>query len=97
MAEVAFVAAKVDLKRNVPETVARLTGGEYFTFKDARSLDARIPTIMNDVPNRYVLSFQPSLASNGLHALHVTVPTRPALQIQARSSYWLDSEAMKFK
>jgi len=95
IAEVAFVAAKADLKQNVPETVAHLTGGEYFVFKDARSLDSRIPTIMNDVPNRYVLSFQPSSPTKGPHALHVTIPTRPELAIQARSSYWLDSEMVR--
>jgi hypothetical protein len=30
LATIAFVAARDSLQKNVPETVARLTGGEYF-------------------------------------------------------------------
>jgi hypothetical protein len=42
-----------------PETVAELTGGEYFKFENSRSLVRNLLTISNHVPNRYVLSFQP--------------------------------------
>jgi len=59
LARIAFLAAKDGLKRNVPESVAQLTGGEYFTFKDAKTLTQHLITISNDVPNYYFLSFRP--------------------------------------
>src|SRR5208282_2086168 len=38
LARMAFLTARDGLKRNVPESVAQLTGGEYFAFSDARTL-----------------------------------------------------------
>ena len=43
----------------MPESVAQLTGGEYFAFKDATTLSRHLIPISNDVPNYYVLSFSP--------------------------------------
>jgi VWFA-related protein len=90
IAELAFVAAKADLLRNVPETVARLTGGEYFNFKDEKSLDSRLVALMNDVPNHYVLSFRPASPTPGPHTLRLKVTARPELIVEARSAYWID-------
>ena len=90
IAELAFVAAKADLRRNVPETVARLTGGEYFNFKDEKSLDSRLVALMNDVPNHYVLSFRPASPTPGPHTLRLKVTARPELIVEARRAYWMD-------
>lgn len=95
IAELAFVAAKVDLRRNVPETVARLTGGEYFNFKDAKSLASRLVALMNDVPNHYVLSFPPASPTPGPHALRLKVTAQPEFIIEARSAYWIDEETLQ--
>ena len=65
LARMAFLAAKDGLKRNVPESVAQLTGGEYFAFKDAKTLAQHLITISNDVPNYYVLSFRPQSPQAG--------------------------------
>ena len=92
IAELAFFAAKIDLQHNVPETVARLTGGEYFSFKDEKSLASRLVGIMNDVPNHYVLSFRPTSPTTGPHTLRLKVTTQPKLIIEARSAYWIDGE-----
>ena len=95
VAELAFFAAKVDLQHNVPETVARLTGGEYFNFKDAKSLDSRLVALMNDVPNHYALSFRPTSPTPGPHTLRLKVTTQPELIIGARTSYWIDDETLE--
>ena len=86
----AFLAARDGLERNVPETVARVTGGEYFAFKDARSLAQGLVTISNDVPNHYVLSFVPQMPHTGLHALELRLKDRPGLEVKARNAYWVD-------
>ncbi len=93
LARMAFLAAKEGLQHNVPETVARLTGGEYFGFKDARSLARSLVVIANDVPNHYVLSFVPQTPHPGLHALELGLRNRPDLELKARSAYWVDGDA----
>jgi len=94
LAKMAFLAGRDGLRRNVPETVANLTGGEYFPFKDVRSIERDMITISNHVPNRYILSFHPQSPHPGLHALTLRLKNYPNLEIQARSSYWADAEIM---
>ena len=60
-AKMAVIATVDGLRRNVPETVSHLTGGEYFKLTDAKSLERDLATIGNHLPNRYVLSFNPRL------------------------------------
>lgn len=92
IARMAFLAAREGLRRNVPEAVAQLTGGEYFGFKDAKTLSRQLVTISNDVPNRYVLSFVPQAPAAGMHALALTVKSRPELEVRARTAYWVQGE-----
>jgi VWFA-related protein len=93
LARMAFLAAKDGFRRNVPESVAQLTGGEYFAFKDATTLSRHLITISNDVPNYYILSFRPQSPTPGLHALELRLKDRPELQVSARNAYWVDAEA----
>jgi len=92
LARMAFLAARDGFKRNVPESVAQVTGAEYFAFKDAATLTRRLISISNDVPNYYVLSFRPQSPHLGLHALQLRVKNRPGLQLRARKAYWVDVE-----
>ena len=91
LARIAFLAAKDGLKRNVPESVAQLTGGEYFAYKDARTLAQHLITISNDVPNYYFLSFRPQSPRQGPHALELKVKNRPDYRVKARKGYWVDA------
>ena len=90
VARVAFLAARDGFKRNVPESVAKLTGGEYFSFHNAASLKDRLIMISNDVPNYYVLSFRPKSPEPGLHALELYVKDRPQLKVSSRKAYFVD-------
>jgi len=90
LARMAFLLAKDGLKRNVPRSVAQLTGGEYFAFKDAKTLAQHLITISNDVPNYYYLSFHPQSPHTGLHALELKVKNRPEYEVRARKGYWVD-------
>ncbi len=95
LGRMAFVAARDSLKRNVPESVAQMTGGEYFPFRNAKTLSQRLVTISNDAPNYYVLSFHPQSPSLGAHVLEVKLKERPGLQLRARTSYWVAGSAAK--
>jgi hypothetical protein len=92
LAKMAAIVATDALRRNVPETVAHLTGGEYFKLGDARSLERDLETIANHLPNRYVLSFQPQSPHPGLHLISVRVPEYDHVEVLARSSYWANPE-----
>ena len=91
IARAAFVAAFEGLQKNIPETVAKLTGGEYFKLSNAKSLERDLQTISNHIPNRYILSFQPQSPSPGLHVISLTAPNYSVLDIFARSSYWAET------
>jgi len=90
LAKIAALAAVGGLRRNTPETVAHLTGGEYFKFTNTKSLENDLNTIANHIPNRYVLSFHPQEPQPGIHALQLTLKDYPDLKVTARSSYWID-------
>lgn len=91
----ALLAAGHGLRRNVPKTVANLTGGEYLVFKNLNTLTDDLLTVSNDVPSYYVLTFSPRSPSPGFHALELKVKDRPRLIVKARNAYWVDNAATK--
>ena len=93
LAKVAFTAGIHGLQRNVPETVADLTGGEYFRFKDTKTLERDLETISNHVPNRYMLTFHPQSPHPGLHAVELRLKAYPNLDLSARNSYWVEGDS----
>lgn len=92
LAKMAAIATADSMQRNVPETVANLTGGEYFQFQNSRSLVSDMIAISNHVPNRYVLSFQPQSPHPGFHSVELRLSGHPGLHLIARSGYWIDSD-----
>jgi VWFA-related protein len=93
LAKLAAMVTVNGLKTNVPETVATLTGGEYFGFENRGTLVRDLITISNHVPNRYVLSFQPQAPHSGFHSVELKLVGHPELHLIARSGYWADTEA----
>ena len=91
LGRMAFVAATDSLKHNVPESVARMTGGEYFPFKNAKTLRQGIVSISSDLPNYYMLSLRPESPSPGPHLLQVRLRDRPDLRLQSRTLYWVEA------
>lgn len=94
LAKLAAMASVESLERNAPETVARLTGGGYFKFEDNRSLVRDLVALSNQLPNRYVLSFQPQAPHAGFHAVELRLKNYPSLRVSARSGYWVDEETV---
>jgi VWFA-related protein len=93
----AYIAASDGFKRNIPESVAQLTGGEYFTLKTSKLLSQDLVHIANDLPNHYVLSFSPQSPGPGFHALELKLKDRPDLEVRARNAYWIDAESTAVK
>lgn len=83
------------LRRNVPEAVARLTGGESFKMGDTRAIQRSLQTLSNHLPNRYILSFHPQSSHPGFHFLAVHLRDYDHLVVTARNGYWEDLPAAR--
>ena len=92
VAKIAALAGVNGLRKDIPQTVAHLTGGEFFKFNNVKSLEKDLGAISNHVPNRYLLSFHPQDPQPGIHALELTLKDYPNLKVTARSSYWIDED-----
>jgi VWFA-related protein len=92
LAHLAEIAARNALRRNISESVAHLTGGEYFKFKNAKTLDHDLFTIANHIPNRYVLSFQPQSPTPGFHSIVLKLRDGSKLSVEARDGYWVNTD-----
>jgi hypothetical protein len=100
LATMTYLTARNALRTNTAESIAQLAGGEFFHFRNAKDLKANLIAVSNDVPNYYVLSFRPTSATPGLHALHVetrNVETRNRshLVVKARREYWIDEDSAR--
>lgn len=89
-AKMAAIATADSLQQNVPATVTRLTGGEYFKLGNERRLEEDLTAIGNHLPNRYMLSFHPQAPRPGLHVLTLKLPDYEGLEVTARTSYWAE-------
>jgi VWFA-related protein len=92
-AKMAAIATADSLLKNVPATVTRLTGGEYFKLGSDRNLEQDLTAIGNHLPNRYTLSFHPLAPHPGLHVLALKLPDYESLKVTARTSYWAEPAA----
>ena len=90
LAKAAALAATDSLHGNAAESVAQLTGGEYFKFSDSRSLQRDVLEISHHLPNRYILSYHPIAPHPGFHAIGLRLKEFPDLVVQARNGYWAD-------
>jgi VWFA-related protein len=90
LATMAFLTARNSLRTNTAESLAQLTGGKFLPFHNAKDLKASLIALSNDIPNYYVLSFQPANPSPGMHALHVTTKSGPQFVTEFRREYWVD-------
>jgi VWFA-related protein len=89
-AQVAAVAAMDGMRHNTLETVAHLTGGEFYKVESEKSITSDLLSLANHVPNRYVLSFQPQSPSPGPHSIVLRLKNYSNLLVTARTNYWVD-------
>ena len=92
LAHLAEIAARNALRKNISESVAHLTGGESFKFKNEKTLDQDLFTIANHIPNRYVLSFVPKSPTPGFHSIVLKLRDGSKLSVEARNGYWVNAD-----
>jgi VWFA-related protein len=76
------------MRKNVPSTIASMTGGEYELFATRKKFDLRMNDFTNHLHSRYLLSFAPQSPHPGLHQIRVRLQNAANAAVLARSSYW---------
>ena len=79
------------MRKNVPNTVATMTGGEYELFTTRKKFEIRMNDFTNHLHSRYLLSFAPQGPQPGLHQLRVQLKDGGNMAVLARTSYWAES------
>ena len=82
------------MKKNTAKSLAVLSGGDYFSFRNRSGFDESLTKLTNRVHNYYLLSFPvPKGAESGLHELRVIVPEYPQAEVRARRNYYAGDAA----
>ncbi|HUO16769.1 MAG TPA: VWA domain-containing protein [Verrucomicrobiae bacterium] len=79
------------MRKNVPSTVASMTGGEYQLFTTRKKFEFHMNDFDNHLHSRYMLSITPKNPHPGLHQLRVHLADPAKRTVLARSSYWAES------
>ena len=87
-----FMAVQA-VRKNVPHSLAALTGGEYTNFTTQKGFDRGIGRLQNHIHNYYLLSFKPTpgpdgAVAPGLHKITVKLPEYPSAEIRSRLTYY---------
>ena len=80
------------MKKNMPRTVAAMTGGEYEMFATGKNFDLRMIDFSNHLHSRYLLSIEPKSPHAGLHQLRVRLKHQGDQVVLARGSYWAEGK-----
>jgi VWFA-related protein len=78
------------MRKNIPSTVASMTGGEYELFTSRKKFEARMNDFTNHLHSRYLLSFAPREPHPGLHQIQVRLKDPQKNTVLARTSYWVE-------
>lgn len=80
------------MRKNVPKTVAEMTGGEYELFATRKKLEVRMNDFTNHLHSRYLLSIAPKDPHPGLHQIRVRLHDPQHNAVLARTSYWAEGQ-----
>ena len=78
------------MRKNVPSTIASMTGGEYELFATRKRFEVRVNDFTNHLHSRYLLSFAPKSPHPGLHQIRVRLKEAAEATVLARTSYWAE-------
>jgi VWFA-related protein len=86
-AKLAIMAVQA-MRKNTPQTIATMTGGEYELFVSKTGFESRMMDFANHLHNRYLLSFEPKDPHPGLHRVRVSLRQQREATVVARDRYW---------
>jgi VWFA-related protein len=84
-----LVAIRNAMKKNMPQALAEMTGGEYELFMTRKTFETNLESFANHLHSRYLLSFEPKNPEPGIHEIHVSLKKSAEKQtLLFRRSYW---------
>lgn len=84
-----MLMAMNSVRKNVPKSLASMTGGEYELFASQKTFESDLLDFTNHLHSRYVLTFQPKQPHPGLHQIRVRIRQSGNVTVLARTSYWV--------
>jgi VWFA-related protein len=88
-----FAAARQAMRKNTPQALASMTGGEYELFTSRKGFETDLTSFANHLHSRYELSFDPKNPHPGLHQIRVRLRNPGNQTVLFRSSYWVAEAA----
>jgi len=82
--------AQQAMRKNIPNAIASMTGGEYELFATKKKFEVRMNDFTNHLHSRYLLSIAPKEPRPGLHQIRVRLRDAGDVTVLARSSYWAE-------
>ena len=82
--------ARQAMRKNAPDAIAAMTGGEYQLFATKKKFEMRMNDFTNHLHSRYLLSFAPKDPHPGLHQIRVQLKNQGDSTVLARSRYWAE-------
>lgn len=79
------------MRKNIPSTVASMTGGEYELFSTRKNFEGRMNNFTNHLHSRYLLSFYPKEPHSGLHQISVHLKDQKNYTVLSRTSYFAEA------
>jgi len=79
------------MRKNIPSTIASMTGGEYELFATRKKFEVRMNDFTNHLHSRYLLSFAPRSPQPGLHQVRVRLRDPGDATVLARTTYWAEA------
>jgi VWFA-related protein len=79
------------MRKNVPSTIASMTGGEYELFSTRKNFEGRMNSFTNHLHSRYMLSFYPKEPHSGLHRISVHLKDQKTYTVLSRTSYFAEA------
>lgn len=78
------------MRKNTPQTLASITGGEYESFATHSGFESNMLDFTNHLYSRYRLSFAPKDPKPGLHQIRVRLrEAKPGERLLFRTNYWV--------
>jgi VWFA-related protein len=91
-----LVAARQAMRKNVPQALTSMTGGECELFATRNAFETDLTTFSNHLHSRYELSFEPNDPHPGLHQIRVKLRDQGKnWNVLFRSSYWVEGKGSR--
>ncbi|HTF65935.1 MAG TPA: VWA domain-containing protein [Edaphobacter sp.] len=82
-------------RENAAQSLAQLTGGDFYQFRNEKSFEERMMEVANHIHNRYMLRLETRGSDPGVHSVRVQVQVSGDPRVTARTAYFIFDKSGK--